>query len=142
MTIQVLAFALIIGVASGAFAGVLGVGGGVIVVPALVLGMGLDQQVAQGTSLLVIVPTALVGTYVNARRGLLQWRTVLLLSAGGVPGVLVGTTAALSVPGGTLRLIFAAYMGIVGARMLWTSRGRGRLIRQHAEASRVRRARE
>lgn len=122
MTIATLALALVIGVSSGAFAGILGVGGGVIIVPALVLGLGLDQHVAQGTSLMVIIPTALIGTYVNARRKLLDWRTVFLLSAGGVLGVLVGTTTALSVPGGTLRLIFAAYMGITGARMLWTSR--------------------
>lgn len=113
---------ILLGVFSGTIAGTLGVGGGVIIVPALALGLGIDQQVAQGTSLMVIIPTAVIGTYANARQGLIVWREVLALSIGGVVGVLGGTTAALSLTGDALRLVFAAYMGIAGARLLWTTR--------------------
>ena len=61
--------ALLIGLAGGTFGGLLGIGGGTLFVPALVLIMGLEQHTAQGISLVVIIPTAMSATAANLKRG-------------------------------------------------------------------------
>jgi uncharacterized membrane protein YfcA len=122
MSLHVALVAVLVGLASGAVSGVLGVGGGVLMVPGMVLLLAESQHVAEGTSLLVIVPTALVGAATHWRNRYVLLVPALLLGAGGVVGALAGSRLALSVPGRTLRIVFVAYLIVVGLRMAWPPR--------------------
>lgn len=111
--------AVAVGLAAGAFAGLMGVGGGILMVPALVILLDQSQHVAQGTSLVVIVATAAAGTLANARRGFVERRSAALLAAGGVAGSVFGALLALRVLDETvLRRIFGAFVIVVALRML------------------------
>ena len=107
-----------IGVAAGFLAGLLGVGGGILMVPAMVLLFGFDQHVAQGTSLLVIIPAALSGSYAHHRNGRLVLRDAAFLAAGGVIGAVAGSLFALSIEDQLLRRLFAAFLLVAGLRIL------------------------
>jgi uncharacterized protein len=115
------AFALL-GLGAGVLSALMGVGGGVIMVPAFVLAFGMDQHTAEGTSLLVIIPTALMGAVRHARHGYTDWSLGLPIGAGGVVGGLVGAQLALALPGDLLQLLFAGFLVLTGLRMLSTSR--------------------
>jgi uncharacterized membrane protein YfcA len=118
MSVGEFVIALTTGLVAGAYAGLLGVGGGIVMVPAMVLLLGVDQQVAQGTSLLVIIVAAVAGTVANQRRGLLDRRVSLLLGAGGVAGSVVGALLALRVfDEAVLRRVFAVVLIVVGLRL-------------------------
>ncbi len=117
--------ALVTGLVAGTYAGLLGVGGGIIMVPSLVILLGQDQQVAQGTSLLVIVATALAGTAANARRGLLDRRLAILLGLGGVAGTIAGALLALRVlDESTLQRVFGAVLVLIAVRLAFARRPR------------------
>lgn len=109
---------VVIGLAAGFLAGLLGIGGGVLMVPAMVLILGFDQHVAQGTSLLVIIPAALTGSLAHYRRGRLVLRDAVTIAAGGVIGALIGSVFALSIDDELLRRLFAGFLLIVAVRML------------------------
>lgn len=113
---------LAIGVAAGFLAGLLGVGGGILLVPAMVLLLGFDQHVAQGTSLVVIVPAAMIGTWTHYRRGTIRPRDALLVAAGGVVGAAIGSLSALSIDDAILQRLFAAVLLVVAVRMLLPQR--------------------
>ncbi len=117
-----LATLLAIGVAAGFLAGLLGVGGGILLVPAMVLLLGFDQHVAQGTSLVVIVPAAMIGTWTHYRRGTIRPRDALLVAAGGVIGAVIGSLSALSLDDELLRRLFAVVLLVVAVRMLLPKR--------------------
>ena len=87
--------ALVAGALAGAYAGLLGIGGGIVMVPAMVLFLDQSQHVAQGTSLLVIIVTALAAVRVHRRRGLVNARWARLLAVGGVLGAVVGSALAV-----------------------------------------------
>ena len=107
-----------VGLGAGFLAGLLGIGGGVVMVPAMVLIFGFDQHVAQGTSLLVIIPSALTGAYTHHRNGRLLLRDAAWLGAGGVIGALIGSVSALSLDDMVLRRLFAAFLVLTALRML------------------------
>lgn len=113
---------VLIGGASGTLAGLLGVGGGVIVVPLLVLGLGLDQATAQGTSLAVMVPAALAGSLVHLRHGTVNRPLGLGLALGALLGAFGVGLVAVRLPELVLRLAFAALLGYMGVRGLITVR--------------------
>lgn len=116
-----------IGLAAGALAALLGIGGGIIMVPALVTLFSFDQHVAQGTSLAVIVPTAVVAAVVHIRAGRVDLQAAVALGAGGLAGGLVGATTALSLEGVVLARLFAVLLALVAVRMLRrTMRAAGR----------------
>jgi uncharacterized membrane protein YfcA len=98
-------------------------------VPGMVLLLGLTQHVAEGTSLLVIIPTAIVGAYTLWRSGYVLLLTAAILGASGILGALAGSHVALSVPSRTLRILFVIYLLVMGARMVLPARGN----RQQAE---------
>lgn len=115
---------LAIGLTAGVLAGLLGIGGGVLMVPAMVLIMGFDQHIAQGTSLLVIIPAAAFGSFTHHRHGRLALRDAAVLAVGGVLGALLGSVTALSLDEELLGRLFAILMLAVAARMLM-QRGQG-----------------
>jgi len=110
--------AILIGVAAGIVAGLLGVGGGVLFVPGLVLFLGLDQHQAEATSLLAIVPVALLGTYRQDRYGNVQRRDALLLGLMSVAGAAGGVALANALSGAFLRDAFAALIMLVAAQLV------------------------
>ena len=118
MSVGLIAILVAAGVASGALAGLLGVGGGVFMVPLLVLVAGLDQHEAAATSLCVIVPTALVASRVLAKRGIGDITRSLALGSVGALGAVGGVLLALALPEDTLRVLFAAFLAAVGVRLL------------------------
>lgn len=106
-----------IGLFAGALASLLGIGGGIVYVPALVALFSFDQHVAQGTSLAVIVPTAVVAATAHARAGRVDWRLAAGIGAGGATGGLLGAATALSLGGMLLRRMFAGLLVLVTVRM-------------------------
>ena len=109
---------ILIGLAGGAMAASLGVGGGIIYVPSLVAIFALGQHEAQGTSLAVIIPVAIVAATVHGRAGRVDWRTAALLGAGGIVGGLLGARLALSLEAPVLRKMFAVFLVLMAIRML------------------------
>ena len=107
-----------IGLTAGFAAGLLGVGGGIVMVPAMVLVLGFDQHVAQGTSLVVIIPAALAGSVTHYRNGRVSLRDAALLAAGGIGGAVVGSVSALSVDDTLLRRLFGAFLLVVAAQLV------------------------
>jgi len=110
--------AIAVGLAAGIIAGLLGVGGGVLFVPGLVLFVGLDQHHAEATSLLAIVPVAIVGTYRHDRYGNVRRADALLLGALSVVGAAGGVALANALSGTFLRDAFAGLMVVVAAQMV------------------------
>jgi uncharacterized membrane protein YfcA len=108
-----------VGLGVGFLAGLLGIGGGTILVPLLVLGQGVPQHVAQGVALLMIVPVGLVGAVSYARRGHTAGRRLPALLVGGGLGAFLGAQVAQSLRGPTLSRLFAIFLVAVAARMIF-----------------------
>ena len=114
---------LAIGVVSGVISGLLGVGGGTILVPGLVLVTGFAQQLAQGTSLAVILPSSAAGAVAHARQGHVRSRVLPPVLGGSIVGSWAGGAGALALPGQTLRIIFSVVLLFMGARFVLRSLG-------------------
>jgi uncharacterized protein len=110
--------AIIIGLAGGMLAGMLGVGGGVLFVPGLVAFVSLTQHQAEATSLLAIIPVALVGTYTQDRFGNVRRADALLLGALSIAGAAAGVALANALSGQALRDAFAVFMVFVAAQLV------------------------
>jgi uncharacterized membrane protein YfcA len=106
------------GVLTGVASGLLGVGGGTLLVPFLTLAVGLSQHAAEATSLLVILPTAIAGTLALRRRGVGSAGLAFRFGVVGSAGAVLGALLALALPAATLRLVFAAFVAVVGVRLL------------------------
>ncbi|MDX6626772.1 MAG: uncharacterized protein QOE56_1761 [Solirubrobacterales bacterium] len=100
--------AVLVAVAGGLAGGLVGVGGGVLFVPALTIFLGLSQVEAESTSLLMIVIVALVGAIRQNGYGNVRIREALIIGALSLPGVYIGVTVANHVPERALQLTFAA----------------------------------
>lgn len=107
-----------VGLIAGALASSLGIGGGVVFVPVLVVFLALEQAVAQGTSLAVIVPTAVIGTYGHVRFSRVDWKAVLPVAAGGVAGAAIGAQMALAANPQLLRRLFAGLLVVLAIRLI------------------------
>ena len=114
---------ILLGLFAGSLAAPLGVGGGIIFVPVLVSVFGFSQLDAQGTSLAIIVPTAIVGTITHARAGRVNWKVVAVVGTGGIIGALIGANFAQTLDEAVLRRVFAIVLIILAVRMArraWT----------------------
>jgi len=99
--------AMLIGLVAGVASGLLGVGGGALFVPALAIFLGLGQVDAEATSLLAIIPVALVGAWRQHGQGNVDLRTALALGALAAAGAVAGVALANAVPERTLEVAFA-----------------------------------
>jgi len=106
----------------GLLAGLFGVGGGILAVPALGLILGLDQHAAQGTSLAMILPTVALGAWRYNRRGSVRWRAAVYLGLAAVVFSFAGAALALALPGRHLRSLFAVFLLVIA----WSTLRRGR----------------
>ena len=109
--------AVLIGLLAGIVAGLLGVGGGALFVPALTIGLGLSQLDAEATSLLAIIPVALVGAVRQRARANVDLRTAALLGLLGVTGAIVGAATANAVPQRALEVSFALFILFVASQL-------------------------
>lgn len=110
--------AAIIGFFAGAVAGMLGVGGGILFVPGLVLGVGLTQVEAEATSLLAIVPVALLGAWRQHGYGNVRVRDGLLIGVLAVPAAVAGVAIVNAVPERAIEVGFACLMLVVAAQLV------------------------
>ena len=124
-----------VGLIAGALASALGIGGGVIFVPYLVVIIGLEQAVAQGTSLAVIAPTAAVGTYTHVRYGRVDWRAAIPVAVGGIAGAVFGAKLALAADPLILRRLFAGLLILLAARLVLGQLRAGPDIRERSDRS-------
>lgn len=109
---------LVAGAFTGFLSGMMGVGGGTIMVPAMVLLAGFPQQVAQGSSLLAMVPAGAAGAYTHRRLGNIEGRLLPGLIPGIVLGTFLGGSLAQRLADATLRVAFAAVLVWTGVRYL------------------------
>jgi len=118
-----IAIAVAVGLVAGVISGVLGVGGGTISIPAMVLLLGVEQHTAQGVSLAAMMFTALVGAFIHYRQGNVKLSTVFLIIPGAVAFSYLGAWAAGHVTAEWLTRAFAIFLLLIGCRMLLFNRG-------------------
>jgi hypothetical protein len=122
MTSSLILKCLGIGVVSGVIAALCGVGGGVVMVPAFVLMLGLPQKTAVATSLAIIIPTALMATLQNARSGLVNWQVVLFTAISSSILAYFGAGWLKKLSNETLSQVFGVLLIVFGVRMLWVGK--------------------
>ena len=121
------AIAIVGGFGAGFLSGTIGIGGGLLFVPTMTVGLRLSQAVAQGTSLLAIVPTAIVGGVTHLRRGNVLVRQAAWMGGGGVVGAVIGALVAVEVPGPLLARIWGAFLVFSAYRLFlqgWRQSGK------------------
>ncbi|MFN5648176.1 MAG: TSUP family transporter [Sphingobacteriales bacterium] len=120
MTLTVIIIVIIIGLVAGMLGGMVGIGGGLVIVPALMYFLAFSQHQAQGTSLgLLVLPVAILAVLNYYKSGFVDFRVVGLLAIGFVVGSYFGSKMALSVPQLTLKRIFAIFMIVIALKMLF-----------------------
>jgi uncharacterized membrane protein YfcA len=115
------ALAIVLGLVAGVFAGMFGVGGGILFVPTLVA-LGLDHHDATGTSLLAIIPTVLVGTWRQSHYGNVRWRGALVIGIAAAAAAQGGVALAEALSDATLRRLFAGLLVLVAVQIAWRAR--------------------
>lgn len=118
MTPELVLAVIALGVVVGLMSAMFGVGGGVIMVPFIVLVLDQTQHAAEGTSLLVIVPTAAAGVLAHRKRGYVDLTTAAKLAGTGIFGAVLGARLALALPPERLKMAFGVFIVLVGARLL------------------------
>lgn len=109
---------VLLGVITGILAGLLGVGGGVVVVPALMLLFGTSDLIAKGTSLLMMIPTAVSGTISNARRRNVDLSAAILIGVAACTTTALGAWIATLLDPFAANMLFAVYLVFIGTQML------------------------
>ncbi|MFF0815170.1 sulfite exporter TauE/SafE family protein [Rhodococcus sp. NPDC003318] len=110
---------LALGCVIGAWSAGMGLGGGLLAVPVLMLLFGTDLPTAEGTSLLMFFPNAIVGTIVHAKQGTADMRIGTMLNAGAVPGAVGGVLVALALDARILSVLFGVFALMVAVRELY-----------------------
>ncbi|MFL5773042.1 MAG: sulfite exporter TauE/SafE family protein [Flavisolibacter sp.] len=119
MTGQIIIILIIIGLAAGMLSGLVGVGGGIIVVPALVYFLGFSQHQAQGTSLgLLLLPVGILAVINYYNRGYIDIRVIGIMAIAFVLGGWFGSKMAVSIPEITVKRIFAVLLFYTAFKML------------------------
>jgi uncharacterized membrane protein YfcA len=118
-----IAIALAVGLIAGLISGMLGVGGGTISIPAMILLLGVEQHTAQGVSLGAMLFTALVGAFIHYRQDNVKMSMVFLIAPSAIALSYLGAWAADKVTAEWLTRAFAIFLLIIGCRMLLFNRG-------------------
>lgn len=118
--VRTLAPAIVVGLLAGVLSGLLGVGGGIVMVPLLAGVLGLSQHDAHATSLAAIVPIAAVGALTFAVEGEIDLPVAGLLALGALVGAPLGARVMARTAEGTLKTLFGVLMMAVGLQLLWT----------------------
>ncbi|TNF39896.1 MAG: sulfite exporter TauE/SafE family protein [Bacteroidetes bacterium] len=112
---------IVVGIMSGMLAGVFGVGGAIIVIPALVFILGLSQHEAQGTSLaFMLPPVGILATWNYWKAGHVNWKIALILSFTFIIGAYLGSHFSLNISDKTLRRLFGGLMILIALKMIFS----------------------
>ncbi len=120
MTVTTLLVLVLIGVLAGLLSGFVGVGGGILIVPALMWGLGFTQHQATGTSLAVLLlPVGILAVMNYHKSGNLDWRAALIISTTFVVGAYVGSKLSLALPAPTVRKVFGGVMLLAAIKLIF-----------------------
>ena len=120
MSYQTLLLVVLIGLAAGVLSGLVGIGGGIIIVPALVYFLGFNQHAAQGTSLgILLLPAGIFAVVNYYKQGYIDLKVVLLLFVGFLIGGFLGSKISLSMSQAALKKVFAIILVLVAGKMLF-----------------------
>ena len=123
MDIQTILILILIGMASGILSGLIGIGGGIIIVPALVFFLGFSQLQAQGTSLgIILLPVGLLAVLQFYKAGHIDVKAVGIVAFAFLIGGYFGSKIALSIPQELLKKIFAVILVLIAAKMIFFSK--------------------
>jgi len=112
-------FYILLGVVAGIFSGLIGIGGGIIIVPVLVLLFGLSQHSAQGTTLaLMVPPIGLLAAWAYYKQGFVDLKIAAFVCLGFFVGGLLGAKFAIGIPGVILKRIFGVVLLAVSVKMI------------------------
>lgn len=112
---------VLIGVVAGTLSGLIGIGGGIIIIPALVFMLGFSQQMAQGTTLaLMVPPIGLLAAWSYYKDGFVDIRAAVLICVGFFLGSYFGAKFATSIPEDTLKKIFSIILFLVAIKMFFS----------------------
>jgi uncharacterized protein len=119
MSTSMILILIVIGIITGVMAGMLGIGGAIIMIPALVFLLGISQQTAQGTSLAVMLPpVGIIAAYNYYKAGHVNIRFAIILAIFFLVGSYFGSKLALNIPQAALKKIFGVLLLLVAAKML------------------------
>jgi len=119
MTTQTIIVLVLIGILAGILSGFVGVGGGILIVPALIYFLGMSQHEAQGTSLFVLLlPVGILAVLNYSKSGQMNWKFGLIIALTFVVGGYIGSKLALKISPSVVKLIFGAIMAIVSIKLL------------------------
>lgn len=119
MSTSVLLILILIGIVTGIMAGMLGIGGAIIMIPGLVFLLGLSQQAAQGTSLAVMLPPiGILAAFNYFKAGQVNIKFALILAVAFIIGSYFGSRLALEIPQQTLKKVFGILLLLVAVKML------------------------
>lgn len=110
---------LAIGFGIGILSGLLGVGGGIFLVPIMVGYLAIPQHSAHATSLLVVLPTAIAGSFVYSQHQNLDYMMAFSLAIGAMAGAAIGAHFMKRIPAHQLKRYFGVMLLLVGLRMVW-----------------------
>lgn len=111
---------LIIGVVAGVFSGFIGIGGGLIVVPALVYFLGMSQHEAQGTSLaMMLPPIGMIAVYNYYKAGMVDFKVAAILCVSFIAGTFLGSKVAISLSPDQIKKAFGIFIILLGLKMVF-----------------------
>ena len=121
MAVSQIIILIVVGLAAGLLGGTLGVGGGVIVIPALILIFGFSQHSAQGTAMaFMLPPVTLLATINYWKNGYVDWKVALILSAMFFIGAYFGSMLSINLPERILKKIFGIFLVLIALRMIFS----------------------
>lgn len=120
MSLQIVLILLAVGLAAGFLSGMVGIGGGIIIVPVLVYFLGFTQHQAQGTTLFMfLLPIGILGVMNYHKQGYVDYKTALIICTTFVFGSYFGSKLSISLDQKTVKQIFGAIIILLGAKMLF-----------------------
>lgn len=121
MSASIFIILILIGLVAGVFSGIIGIGGAIIIIPALVFILGMDQYTAQGTSLAVMLPPiGLLAALSYYKEGAVNLKYALIIAGAFLIGGFIGSKFALSIPEALLRKIFAVILLAIALKMFFS----------------------
>lgn len=134
MTTATILLLLLVGLIAGILSGLVGVGGGIIMVPALVLFLGFTQKQAQGTSLgIMLLPVGILAVLQYYKQGYINFNTVFIISAAFVLGGFLGSKLALNLSDDKMKKVFAIVLLIVSLKMLFFDKATPKTAATHPD---------
>lgn len=111
---------LVLGVVAGFLSGLIGIGGGIVIVPVLVYFLAMDQKTAQGTTLFMfMLPIGILGVYTYYKGGNVDYKSALIISSTFIIGSYLGAKTAMTIDTKVVKQIFGAAIIVIGIKMLW-----------------------